>query len=291
MAEVGLNHVALGVDVHMPDLAVPELKLGSVDDGIRRTIRTIRDAGSLAVLVPRIESPAFFKPPYPFRADIAFGTQGEWDRFFASLEKVLVHYAQLCESEGVSGLGLGLEMLQAVQPRHEAAWRRLIAKVRAHFNGWLTYSANWYQEYEQVPFWDALDVIGIGAYFEVVPDERAGLADAQEIAAGWARVFDRLADFSEAQGRPILFTEIGYPGYVHGPARPWKWAGVPEGTPVDLVRQGIAYEGFLAAARGRPWFRGFLLWRFHTSTQGIFPWEYALRGRPAADVIRAALKR
>ena len=49
---------------------------------------------------------------------------------------------------------------------HEAEWRTLIAEVRSIMKVPLTYAANW-TDYKRVPFWDALDVIGIQAYFPV----------------------------------------------------------------------------------------------------------------------------
>ena len=51
----------------------------------------------------------------------------------------------------------------------EDDWRLIIATVRRYFEGTLTYAANW-TDYEKVPFWDALDVIGIQAYFPLLED-------------------------------------------------------------------------------------------------------------------------
>ena len=43
-------------------------------------------------------------------------------------------------------------------------WIELIQKVRAVYQGQLTYAAN-YDNYQEVDFWEHLDFIGINAYF------------------------------------------------------------------------------------------------------------------------------
>lgn len=43
--------------------------------------------------------------------------------------------------------------------------RRLIRQIRRVYHGPLTYAANWSGEYKQIRFWDALDYVGIQAYF------------------------------------------------------------------------------------------------------------------------------
>ena len=43
---------------------------------------------------------------------------------------------------------------------HPQKWRQLIAQVRAHYSGPLTYADNWWEEYDRIAFWDALDYMG-----------------------------------------------------------------------------------------------------------------------------------
>ena len=38
----------------------------------------------------------------------------------------------------------------------EKDWRRIIGEVRKVYDGKLTYSANWYREFEQITFWMSL---------------------------------------------------------------------------------------------------------------------------------------
>src|SRR3989442_847466 len=67
-------------------------------------------------------------------------------------------------------------------------WRALIAKVRRAFPGELTYSANW-DDYENVGFWDALDLVGLSGYYELAPTPGAST---DVLRAAWSRERDRI---------------------------------------------------------------------------------------------------
>ena len=151
---------------------------------------------------------------------------------------------------------VGTELDRTV--RHERAWRRIIADVRAVYDGHLTYGANW-DRYEEVPFWDALDAVGIQAYFPLVPEASAPTTDA--IARGWAEVVLDLRAIHRRTGKPIVFTELGYarnPGAAH---QPWNHRDIPsgEGTQVACMRTAlnvIASEDAVVGAFLWKWFPG-----------------------------------
>lgn len=294
MRRLGVLQVAVGHDVQMPSVKEPRLVWGEGDQGLRGFLRRARKQGLDTFLVPRIESPDFFRPPYPFRGDIRFDTKADWDRFHDQMEQMLVHYARLAEEEGVGLLGLGLELKHSVR-EHPQRWRQIIRRVRSVYRGKLTYSANWYQEWEHVKFWDALDFIGVGAYFELrpVPPEPAdvapGSASRQQLVARWQPILERLREVSRKYGRPVLFTEVGYAGYVDCAERPWEWAGKQEkGTPIDHRVQARATGALLDVVAAEECLAGVFLWRFYTYTKGVADWEYGLQGRPALQVLREA---
>jgi hypothetical protein len=287
---LGVTHVAIGQDVGMPVLREPKLVLAGNDDELVGLLRAIRAQGLQAFLLPRIESPDFFRPPYAWRGDIRFADQGDWDRFHDELERVALHYARLAQQEQVALLGLGLELKHSIL--HEARWRRLIAAVRGVYGGKLTYSANWWVEWERVPFWDALDCIGIGAYFEIGdPRARHEFVPREESATGlarrWRPILAELAALSQRAGRPVLFTEVGYPGYEDCAERPWEWAGKQKkAVAIDHRRQAVAWDALLQAAAAEPAIAGLFAWSFYAEGPPAEPWEYALEGRPAEAVLR-----
>lgn len=293
MRALGVNVVALGHDVEMPEIRIPALKWGATDDALRAVVRRARRAGLHVFLMPRIESPDFFKPPYPFRADIDFLARAGWDRFHADMERMVLHYARLAETEGVALFGLGLELKHSVRKFPEY-WRQLIAKVRRVYHGRITYSANWYDEWRTIEFWSDLDFIGVGAYFELQgrePGDREpeGRASRSALVSRWQPIVADLAAAAKRFGRPVLFTEVGYTGYIDCAERPWEWAGkASKGIAIDHAAQARATGALLDVVRAHEFFAGLCLWSFYTSPATVAPWEYAVQGRPAAAEVRRA---
>ena len=70
--------------------------------------------------------------------------------------------ARLAEAHHAAIFCVGLEFTHA--QKFADRWLKIIAAVRAVYYGKLTYGANW-NEYDTVKFWDALDYLGVLAYF------------------------------------------------------------------------------------------------------------------------------
>jgi hypothetical protein len=291
MRGLGVNIVAVGQEVEMPSMRVPELKWGDGDAALRSFLRRARRAGLHSFLLPRIESPDFFKPPYPFRADIDFATKSEWGSFHANMERMVLHYARLAEAEGVAVFGLGLELKHSVR-KFADFWRGLIAKVRRVYRGKITYSANWYDEWHGIEFWSDLDFIGVGAYFELKGPEPVGRATKAQLVERWSPIVAQLSAAAKRTGRPVLFTEVGYTGYVDCAERPWEWAGKAEkGIAIDHDVQARATAALMEIVRSREFFAGLFVWSFYTKPTLAAPWEYAVQGRPAEAALRRAYLR
>ena len=74
---------------------------------------------------------------------------------------------------------------------------------------------------DQVKFWDALDYLGVLAYFplskESDPSER-------DLMTGWDKWCSRLDNLSRANnGKGVLFVEIGYNTSARAAAEPWAF--------------------------------------------------------------------
>jgi hypothetical protein len=167
-------------------------------------------------------------------------------------------------------------------------WRRLIAEVRQVYRGKLTYAAN-FDQYRQVGFWDALDFLGVNAYFklrgEIPPaGDRDGLY--RLLLAGWRGVLGEMNDFRRArrlEKMPAIFTEIGYTRRALSTLEPWSDAepalvelppARPGGKPArrwivwreqpdDLEERALAVRALYAAHRElpAPFLRGLLYWK------------------------------
>lgn len=286
LVDIGCNWVAYAPEGTMVDVNRPGIRFAAKDDTCRRVIRELKRAGLKVLLFPRIESPTFFTGEKPkWRGDIEMPDAATWTKFHDNLEAFCVSYARIAASEKADMFCLGLEYRKTTT-RFPDRWRAIARAVRAVYDGKLTYSANWYEEYEEVTFWDAVDYIGVGAYFPVTDHARASV---REMIAGWRPVKEKLRAISKQYRRPVLFTEIGYPTYADAGLRPWEWT-TRVGKVIDRTHQADCFSALFGAFRDEPWLKGLFVWRFHTDMRYVKDWEYCPQGKPAETVIRVAFR-
>ena len=187
----------------------------------------------------------FWKPhlaywgTFQWRGAIDFGEdQAAWARFFSDYEDFIVAHARFAQARKIPIFSIGLEYKQTL--RFEKCWRKIIQAVRRVYSGQLTYGANW-DTVSKVPFWDALDLIGVQAYFPL--SNSTNPSDA-ELHKGWDRVFAQLSALGKQHKKKVLFTEIGYARYAHAAKEPWKPAMDNSEATIALRRQlmKIAFE-------------------------------------------------
>lgn len=228
---------------------------GERDEGLRRTARLAHDAGLRVLLKPHL----WVRGPGPsFPGEIVMASETEWRRWFASYRTFLLHYARLAAELEIDGLVVGTELSATVH--READWRRLIAEVRSVYQGDLTYAANWYREVTTVPFWDALDCIGVQGYYPLPVEGEPSTA---ELVRAWRPHLAELEALSRATGKPVLFTELGYRSAAGATARPWIWPEHGQGESPDPDLQARAYEAFFRAFWHRPWVAGVYIWKWY----------------------------
>jgi hypothetical protein len=190
------------------------------------------------------------------------------------------HYAQLAAEEGADLFVVGTEL--AGTSKHESAWRSVVGEIRARFRGPLAYAAN-YDEFEQVQWWDALDFIGIDAYWPLADRPNTSVG---ELVQAWARHVNGVARVAALANRPVLVTELGYTSQRGTVSAPFDWhvSGVR-----DDAEQAAAYEAFFRAWATQPWFCGVVVWMWDdlpgrsSDDQAL---DYTPRGKPAEAVLR-----
>lgn len=160
--------------------------------------------------------------------------------------------------------------------RRDSEWRNLINTIRTKYNGKLTYAAN-SESIEKITWWDALDYIGIDAYFTLSGKDNPGLV---ELENGWTNnktvrtlktfdalsgstvsIVDKLKGLSQKFNRPIVFTEIGYKSVGNMDAKLQKdktrqKGGITENQ--DL--QANSYKALFNELSDKPWFKGLFVW-------------------------------
>lgn len=231
---------------------------GERDVGLQTTTRIAKSLGIKTLLKPHIwlQNSSGGK----WRGEISMDNETDWQMWFANYKRFILHYAELAQENGIEALAVGTE-LYTTAVTHEQEWRDLIAEVRKIYHGKLTYSANWYKEFEEIRFWDALDFIGIQGYFPLTEKEHPSL---QDLKAGWQPHLQAIERVSRHFGKPVLFTEMGYRSSADTAIRPWEWPGrwVPQADAADLQTQATCYEAFFQTFWEREWCAGVYFWKW-----------------------------
>jgi len=247
---------------------------GESDERLRAVTEQAHGLGLRVMLKPHI----WLRPPQ-WVGQVAQRDETGWSAFFAAYEEFVRHHARVARDSGADAFLVGNEL--AATTGREADWRRLVAAARAEFDGPVGYGAN-YSEAEGVAFWDALDFIGISAYFPLV---EAASPSRRELAAAWRPIVGRLGALSRRWERKIVFTEVGYPAADWAAWQPWK---LPDAEEQNPRLQAEAYAAFLEAVWPQPWVGGAYWWKWFSdggrATEGD---AFDFRGQPAAEEVRS----
>lgn len=195
-----------------------------------------------------------------WRSEIAMNSEADWALWFDNYGQFILHYAEIAERLDVQMFCVGTELMESALQR-EADWRKLIAEVREVYSGELTYAANWYREYEGIQFWDALDAIGVQAYFPLTDQKNPSV---EVLVDGWQEHKEKMATISARFDRPIIFTEIGYKSVAGAAIEPWAWVSIINMVfdQLSVKTQAHAYTAFFDVFWDEPWFKGAYLWRW-----------------------------
>ncbi len=168
--DLGATHLALFPFAYMRsytdpaviryDASHPRMDWSLTDEAYLEIGRMARRVGLRVVLIPTL---ADFVDGH-WRGEVHMADEPRWRAWFGSYRLFLLHYAQLAGRLGAVGFSVGTELRGTVHRVEE--WSETVALIRQAFAGWLTYAANW-DDYASVPWWDAMDVIGVQAYFEL----------------------------------------------------------------------------------------------------------------------------
>jgi len=289
LVALGVNAIAQTPFAFMRDPRKPELGFddpakplegrgwwGEHAEGIRFVARAARERDIGTLLKPHV----WLHDSWP--GEIEMDSAADWEAWFARYREFALGWARFAAQEGLEGFCIGTELDRTVS--HEREWRELIAAVRAEYHGLLTYAANW-THFEEVPFWDALDAIGVNAYFPLSKEARPGV---EELVEAWQPLRARLERLSERLERPVVFTEIGYHPAEGALAEPWTWEVGDAALAPEC--QANAYEAALRVFLGEPWFGGMFWWKWHAELRperhGSPAGTFSPQGLPAEEVLR-----
>jgi hypothetical protein len=211
------------------------------------------------------------------RVTIAPADPAAW---FASYAQRVRHYARLARRIGARSLEIGAE-LKGVS-RDAERWRALVAVARSEFRGRVSYAANW-DEVAQVTWWDAVDEIGVDAWF---PLAAAPAPEEDAVVAAWQPHLDALGALAARFDRPVVFSELGYSSAAGALVEPWR-----RGDVYSAEEQVTALLAAFRALAGQPWVRAVYLWHWSANPDAGGPGDtdHTVQGKPAEGVVRAWL--
>ena len=292
LKELGATHVTLIQFGFQQSIETREIRMNpharwysESDLGAKELAQSADSLGMNIILKPHLWL-GQYNSEGQLRSTIGYSEENLWQEWEANYTKFLLYYAHLAEEIDAEILVIGTELSRSTRERPQY-WQSLITKIRTVYSGKLTYAANWWDEYEQIQFWDQLDYVGIQAYFEL-SYEPAPTNDM--LKAGWEPHIQTMSDLSKHLNRPVLFTEIGYRNVSDAAAKPWRW---PSHDEIDQIApdndlQVQLYHVFFNELWHKPWFHGAILWKWHgapeqsrTASIGFTP-----QGKPAEALIR-----
>lgn len=285
LAATGANWVGILVTGYQETYASTvirrDLPKTPTDEDLIHAIAKAHDLGLKVMLKPHVD---LGDDPTHWRGDIgvAFADEAQWQAWFTAYGEFINHYATLAQKNEVEQFCIGTELV-ATSSREEN-WRKVVEEVRDRFKGPITYASNHGGEELSITWWDAVDYIGIDAYYALT-DKNGPSVD--ELKAAWVQrgYIDTLAGLAEKYDKPILITEIGYRSVDGTNIAPWEWQSEPA---IDLQEQADAYQAALEALWGQPWLAGIYWWNWDTNPNkgGETDTDFTPHNKPAEEVLK-----
>ena len=279
LPEVGANWVAIHPYAHVSrETGNVRWSAGERTDHVTNPTRWAHQLGLRIMVKPHLS----YWGEFSWRGEIGWGEdEAKWNRFRTSYREWIAHMAEVAEREGADLFVVGTELRQIES--NKRFWGEVIDAVRERYSGPLTYAANW-DDFEQVPFWDRLDYVGVQAYFPISQAEGPGV---EELRKGWTRPLQAMRTLSHRVGRPVLVTEVGYTNSSRTAARPWESSRGAGPTDVQERSLRTALEVFDEA----PFVAGAFIWKWFPTTRSIGPGDFTVQTDSFKELLASTWKR
>lgn len=297
VAELGCNAVIITTPAFQTNGASTEIRLevgpgrGPYRARLLELIQKVKQRGMTTVLMPMV----LFTHPRgsEWRGKLV---PDNWDRWWKSYERMTDYFVDIATEAKVDIFVVGSELLTTESQRHR--WLRVITRVRDKFDGAITYSSN-FDAFSDPTFWDAVDFIGMNAYFDLVGNHEDEHPPMEHLVERWKNHRENALAFSRSQGKPLLFTEMGYPSAPWGLKRPWEY--IPyEDSVADHSVQRDGYDAFFQTwsddlkktqtGSDSP-FAGVFFYEWDPYREGeIKDTFYGIRGKPTFQLVKDRLR-
>lgn len=253
---------------------------GETDEG---TVRAVADAHAFSMSA--LVKPQIWLGGGQFVGEVSMRNEEDWRRWFDSYRRFIVHEAVIAEAAGADAFCVGTELVGTEVRRKE--WSDTIAAIRLATGAPLIYAANWAEGAPRVPFWPALDAIGVDYYDPLSKD--ASASD-EALIEGVRRTAGALGALSRQTGKPVIFAEAGYPPVRSAWISPHDESTGRPAAPADAAR---AVAAVFRALEKETWWRGVYWWKVFSDGRAARNGErgYNLLGTPSEKTIAEAFAR
>ena len=259
-----------------------ELDPKAPPEWLARPIREAKARGMSLFIKPHI---GYWGSPFSWRGAIDYPDPIERERFFGDYKRWLLQVAGC--TRDAAAFAVGTELALLTKPDDDVAWREIIEEIREVTDAHLTFAANW-DVYSALDFWDALDVVGVQAYFPIADQDEPTDRDLRD---GWAKVVEQLRNVHRTTGKPVVLTELGYNRSLAAASEPWSHINAREmdWEPAGELQGRLLRVGLETLAEESEWLRGAFLWKWFP---GEAPRANFLLDRPdLRNVIQSVWKR
>lgn len=217
---------------------------------------------------------------------LTFSTEQKWKTFEQNYTNFIMDWVNVAVTNQVAYFCIGTELRAFVAQRPDY-WQGLITQIRASYSGKITYAANW-NDYQEVPFWNQLDYIGVDAYFPLSPESVPSVCALQE---AWTPYKEQLAAYSKSQQTPILFTEFGYLSVEGTAYNTWELENKISTVIVNEQAQANALQALLTEFSQESWWVGGFQWKWYADAlsaqcEADLSKDYTPENKKAEEVLR-----
>lgn len=192
---------------------------------------------------------------------------------FTLLKEELIKFATMAQEAKADQLIIGSEYELMTAPQYKDKWLDIIGALRKVYSQKLLYAANGNTnkrekpEYTWVPFWSALDGIGINYY----PPFKGEVSEVT-LTKHHKNQIKRLKDFATKNSQDLIITEVGFPLAEKGIYTPYEWRYQAQDKPSARLRN-LSLKLFLKESRN---VKGIHLWRHLPTEKKLHPLGYLI---------------
>lgn len=258
---------------------------GEQPEGVAACVAYAHEHSLKTMLKPQLWSHAQWIGQLNFEGDTA-----KLKLWQESYRDFILPMAKLADSIKVELFCIATE-IELLAQEDEAYWRELIQDIRKVYKGPLTYAANW-DGFEKVPFWDALDYIGVDAYFPLCAHKTPTL---KNLKKAWEDPLNRIEQLQEKHKKKVIFTEFGYLSVDGCAYKAWELESQRPQLAVNEEAQAIAVKALLEVFAPKDWWAGGFQWKWYldnyaANIEGDPKTDYTPEGKQVEEVLKAYYK-